>query len=103
MVRNVASLNAHAGDPRVVGEGRACAVDVNAEGISARLRVFLVEVVDELLDAHGVGIGTVAVQHEASGYRVRGGIDVHGEGGEVVGAGVDEGVDAIVLEESGVV
>ena len=103
MVGHIASLNADARDPCVVCEGRAGAVDLDAERASARLRVVLVEVVDEFFDSHGVGVGPVAVEHEAPGDCVRGRVNVHGEGGQVVGARVDEGVDAVVLEEGGVI
>ena len=65
--------------------------------------VSLVEVVYELLYAHGVGVREIAVLHEAARHRVRSRIDVHGEGRKVVILRIYKGVDSVVLEERHVV
>ena len=76
---------------------------MNGEGVLRRPFVLLVEEVDELFNAHGVGIRQVPILHEPAGNRVGGRVDIHGESGEVVILRVDEGIDAVVLEEGQVV
>ena len=61
------------------------------------------EVVNELLEAHRILVRQVAIADVAAGDGVRGRVYVHREGGKVVVFGVDEGVDAVVLEKDGVV
>ena len=73
------------------------------EGVGGGRLVALVEEVHELLDPDGVGIGQMAVLDEAPGDRIRGRVHIHREGRQVVVLSVDEGIDAVVLEEGHVV
>ena len=63
----------------------------------------MVKVVDEFFDPYRIGVGHIPVEQESSGHRVRRGIYVYGKGGEVVVLGVDERVDAVMLEERQIV
>ena len=65
--------------------------------------LFLLEIIDELLHPDRVRVGEVAVGYESAGHRVGCGVDVHCESGEIIILGVDERINAIVLEEIGVV
>jgi hypothetical protein len=56
---------------------------VGGEGLVVlRLRVGVLEVVDQLLDAHGVGGWQPAFAQETAHVAVAGGVDVDREGGE---------------------
>ena len=83
--------------------GRRAAVDGDREGVVVGRAVALVEGVDPLLDPDAGGIRAVAVVDVALGDRVRGGVDVEGEGRDAVLVGVDERVDARVLVGDAVV
>ena len=98
------ALDADAHQPVPVGaEGGGRTLHVDGKGVPARRRVPHIEVVDELLHPHRVRVGQVAILDEAAGHGIGCGIHVHGEGGQVVVLGVDEGVDPRVLEEGQVV
>lgn len=84
-------------------KGRRGTFDVDGEGVVGGGLIALVEEVDELLHPHRVRVGQVAVVKEAPGRGVGRGVDVYGEGGKVVVLGINEGVDAVVLEEGQVV
>lgn len=60
-------------------------VDVDAEAVAVRALVALAEAVDELLGPHGRRLRQGAVGEGAAGVAVRGGVDVQGEGRQVVG------------------
>ena len=76
---------------------------MDGEGVIRGGLVPLVEVVDELLHPHRVRVGQVAVVKEAPGHGIGRGVNVYGEGGEMVVLGINERVDAVVPEEGQVV
>ena len=93
IIWNVLALQADAEQIGAFGaEGRAGGFQVDAEGAFAGVGVFLLEVVDALFDADQIGGRQLAVAQIVAQFGVRGGIDIHGEGGEVVLARVDEGL-----------
>ncbi len=73
---------------------------MDSKGLAlGRVGVILVEVIDEFLHADGVLRGQVPVGDVAAGDGVRAGVHVQGEGGEMIVFGINEGIDAVVLEE----
>ena len=68
-----------------------------AKASSSGASIALVEGVDPLLDPDARRIGSVAVVDVSLGDRVRGRVDVEGEGRDAVLVGIDERVDARVL------
>ena len=87
----------------ILAEGGGGSFHVDGEGFVDGAGITLVEEIDELFQPNGLGIRDIAVLDEAAGHGEGSGIHVYGEGGEAVVFGVDEGVDAGVLEEGGVV
>ncbi len=75
---------AHADQGPVLAVG-AGAVDGDREAVAVGAFVVLAEAVDELLRPDRRRVGAVAVGEGAARVAVRGGVDVEGEGGEVVG------------------
>ncbi len=85
--------DAHQGPVRGVGAG---AVDGHGEAVAVGLPVVLAEAVDELFRADGRGVGQLAVGEGPAGVAPARGVDVEGEGGEVV-RGRCRGAAAVVL------
>ena len=83
-------------DVALVGERGRGAIDRDREGRVLGSRIALVEGVDPLLDADAGRVRDVAVGDVPLGDRVRRGVDVHREGGQVVLAGIDRRVLARV-------
>ena len=74
-------------------------LEIHAEGVLAGRRgVVVVEVVDHLLDAHGIGGRTLPGGEHAADVGVGGGVDVDGEGRQRVLECGEEGV----VEDAGV-
>ena len=76
-------------------EDRRHAVTEDREGLDGIGGVVLAEVVDELLDAHGVDLRQLAGLQAGAGQREGRRVDVEGEGREMIDPGVDEGVRAV--------
>ncbi|CAM5662453.1 hypothetical protein SALBM311S_03827 [Streptomyces alboniger] len=88
--------DADQGPVLVVGAG---AVDGHREAVAVGAFVVLAEAVDEFLGSDRRGVGPPPVGEGAAGVAVGGGVDVEGEGGEVVGGrgGLARAVVRVVL------
>ena len=101
---NRSSLQTHPHEPMVAAaERRRGALEMYGESVLRGRVVALIEEVHKLLDAHRVRVRQITVLHESPRHGVRRGVHVHGESGQMVVLGVDEGVYPVVLEESEVV
>ena len=97
------ALHAHADDVVAGAEGVGHGLHVDGEGAGVGVLVVVVEVVDELLDAHrGLGGQAAALEELLAGHRVRGGVDVDGEGGLGVFGDHGEGIEPVIGVDLGV-
>ena len=85
------ALQAHLQQPALLVPGRQRQFGVDAEGLLAavRGRIGIVKIVDEFLDAHGIGGRQLALVEKTTHIAVGAGIDINGEGGHRLLAGGD--------------